>query len=112
MKITSLVVVALVAASVQIGPTIRAQESKSVGKETRRSEGRWGNLSAEERDKMKAAHKKAMQDPSVEAARQKLRQARNEFRDALHAAMLKADPTIQPILQKLPKERGDRKLSD
>jgi hypothetical protein len=46
--------------------------------------------------------KKAMQDPAVQAAHDKMRQAHKEFRDAMHAAMLKADPSIQPILNKIP----------
>jgi hypothetical protein len=51
---------------------------------------------------VQAAHRKAIQEPSVQAAREKMRQAHKEFRDAMHAAMLKADPTIQPILSKMP----------
>jgi len=43
-----------------------------------------------------------MQDPAVQAAHDKMRQAHKEFRDAMHAAMLKADPSIQPILNKMP----------
>jgi hypothetical protein len=43
-----------------------------------------------------------MQEPSVQAAREKMRQAHKEFRDAMHGAMLKADPSIQPILNKIP----------
>ena len=54
--------------------------------------------------KLKAAGQKAMQDPAVQAAQEKARQATNEFRDALHASMLKADPSIQPILDKMPKD--------
>jgi hypothetical protein len=48
-----------------------------------------------------------MQDPAVQAAHEKMRQAHKEFRDAMHAAMLKADPSIQPILSKIPgRNRG------
>jgi membrane-bound lytic murein transglycosylase B len=112
MKITTLVMTALLAVSIQVATPVSAQDTKSPGKEWRRSETRWGNLSGEEREKMKAAHNKAMLDPSVAAAKQKLRQARNEFRDVMHAAMLKADPSIQPILQKLPKEKGEEKSED
>ena len=54
-----------------------------------------------EREKMKAAHQKAMQDPTVQAAHVKERQARKEFRDAMHAALLKADPSLQPVLDKM-----------
>jgi len=47
-----------------------------------------------------------MQDPAMQAAQEKMRQADRQFRDALHASMLKADPSIQPILDKIPK--GER----
>ena len=46
-----------------------------------------------------------MQDPSVQAAHDKMRAAHEEFRDAMRAAMLKADPSIQPILDKIPAPR-------
>jgi hypothetical protein len=49
-----------------------------------------------------------MQDPAVQAAREKLRQARREFRELLRPALLKADPTIQPILDKMRPERPDK----
>jgi hypothetical protein len=68
---------------------------------------RFANLSADERQKLQAAHEKAMQDPAVRAAHDKMRQARREFRDAARSAMLKADPSIQPILDKVPKGEKD-----
>jgi hypothetical protein len=49
-----------------------------------------------------------MTDPAVQAAREKLRQARREFRDIMRPALLKADPSIQPILDKLKAERPER----
>lgn len=69
----------------------------------------WRGLSPEERQKLQTARQTAMQDPSVQAARDKMRQAHKEFRDAMHAAMLKADPSIQPILNKIPS--GNRRGS-
>jgi len=48
----------------------------------------------DERQKLQAAHRIAMQDPAIKAAHDKLRQAHKEFRDAMRTAMLKADPTI------------------
>src|SRR5213593_4529573 len=44
---------------------------------------RWARLSEEERTKLKAAHQKAMADPAVWAARDRLRKARREFREVL-----------------------------
>jgi hypothetical protein len=69
---------------------------------------RWGNLNEEERSRLKAAHQKAMADPAVRAAREKLRQARREFREIMRPALLKADPSLQPILEKMRPERPDR----
>jgi hypothetical protein len=41
---------------------------------------------------------KAKQDPAYQAAKTKM----HEAREAMHAALLKADPAIQPILNKIP----------
>lgn len=58
--------------------------------------GRFGetlaNLSPDERAKLRAAHRQAMSDPAVQAAKERHRQAAREFSDR----MLQADPTIQP----------------
>jgi Spy/CpxP family protein refolding chaperone len=69
---------------------------------------RWANLNDDERARLRAAHEKAMQDPAVQAAREKLRTARREFREVLRPALLKADPTIQPILEKMRPEKPDK----
>ena len=69
---------------------------------------RWANLNDDERARLRAAHEKAMQDPAVHAAREKLRQARREFREVLRPALLKADPSIQPILDKMRPEKPDK----
>jgi hypothetical protein len=69
---------------------------------------RWANLSEEDRAKLKAAHQKALEDPAVRAAQEKLRQARREFRQVMRPAMLRADPSVQAILDRLRPERPDR----
>jgi hypothetical protein len=95
------------AAALQIAPITFGQDENEPGKGgPRHHEERFANLSPEEREKLKAARQKAMQDPVVQAAQEKMRQADKEFHDALHASMLKADPSLQPILDKLPK--GER----
>jgi len=66
------------------------------------------NLTEDERARLRAAHQKAMADPAVQAAREKLKQARREFREVLRPALLKADPSLQPILDKLRPERPDK----
>jgi Spy/CpxP family protein refolding chaperone len=75
---------------------------------TERRAARLANLTEDERARLRAAHQKAMQDPAVQAAREKLKQARREFREILRPALLKADPSIQPILEKLRAERPDK----
>ena len=69
---------------------------------------RWANLSEEDRARLRAAHQKAMADPAVRAAQERLRQARREFRELMRPAMLRADPSIQQILDKMRPERPDR----
>jgi Spy/CpxP family protein refolding chaperone len=69
---------------------------------------RLASLTEEERGRLRAAHDKALADPAVQAAREKLRQARREFREIMRPALLKADPSIQAILDKLRPDRSDR----
>jgi hypothetical protein len=89
--------------AVQLGPVLYGQENRPRGQARHHRTERLANLPPEDRQKLKAAHEKAMQDPGLRAAHDKLREARKEFRDSIRAAMLKADPTIQPILDRMPK---------
>jgi len=59
------------------------------------------SLSQDEKDKLKAAMEKAVQDPKVKEARDKAEAAGKELRDAVQAAAVAADPTVEPILKKL-----------
>lgn len=56
------------------------------------------NLTPAEREELRAAHAKAKQDPAYQAAKTQMRAARQ----AMKAALLRADPNIQPILNKIP----------
>lgn len=98
----SLLVPALIAA-VQLTPSLLAQSPTDKPLRHSQSEhhARWASLSEDERARLKAAHQKALSDPAVRAARDRLREARIEFREALRPALLKADPSIQPILDKM-----------
>ena len=102
MRMKSLITMSILAMALQFAPVIRAQDDEGQSGRGRRWEKRLANLSADERQKLQTARQKAMQDPSVQAAHDKMRQAHKEFRDAMQAAMLKADPSIQPILNKIP----------
>jgi uncharacterized protein YbaA (DUF1428 family) len=110
MRIQSLSTILILGTAIQLAPVAFGQEPEESGKGWRHNhEARFANLAPEERQKLEAAHQKAMQDPSVQAAHEKMRQARKDFEDAMHAAMLKADPSIEPILQKMPKhEKPER----
>ena len=101
MKMKFLITMSTLGIALQFAPIARSQDEDQGGR-GRRWEKRLANLSPEERQKVQAAHRKAMQEPSVQAAREKMRQAHKEFHDTMHAAMLKADPSIQPILNKIP----------
>jgi len=96
----------------QLAPTVGAQAPDHPERPSRpfqnERRARWANLNDEERARLRAAHQKAMADPAVQAARDRLRQARREFREVLRPALLKADPSLQPVLDKLRPERPDR----
>jgi hypothetical protein len=66
---------------------------------------RFTGLSMEEQAKLRSAHDTAMRDPALAATRQRYQQARQEFRDKLRDALLKADPSVQPILEKVHRQR-------
>jgi hypothetical protein len=57
-------------------------------------------LSAEEKEIMRAAREKAMADPEVKAAFARRDEAMKEFYATLRESMLKADPTVEPVLKK------------
>jgi hypothetical protein len=96
--------------TLQFAPSVLAQPPADRPLRELRMErrARWAGLTEEERSKLKAAHQKAMADPIVRAAHDKLRQARREFRDVMQPALLKADPSVGPILEKLRLERAEK----
>lgn len=70
----------------------------------------FGNLSEDELEKLISAREKAKSDPAVQAAEKKKREAntleeRNaaseDYRKAMREAMVKADPSIASLLQKM-----------
>ncbi len=111
MKTKSLVRILTLCAVVQLTPLTLAQNPAKADNAVEHG-GRWrqklAGLSAPERHQLRAAHLKAMQDPAVRSAQLKMRQAHREFRDTQRAAMLKADPSIEPVLNKIPEGRGRR----
>lgn len=69
---------------------------------------RLDSLSEDERVKLKAALAKAIVDPEVRTVRDRLHQARRDFRKVIRPALIKADPSVQPILEKVRAERAER----
>ena len=110
MKINSFVVVCAIAAAFQFTPASFAQTSddQDEGRRGGRHSRMLGNLSADERAKFRAAQQQAMADPAVKAAKDRYMQAAKDFRDVKRARMLEADPSLQPILDKMPawRKRG------
>ena len=104
-----LITMSILAIGLQFGSTAFAQEpssSPAAGPEKawRGMKMQFGNLSPEEREKLRTAYQKATQDPALAGAREKMRQAQKEFREAIRASMLKADPSVKTILDKLPQD--------
>jgi hypothetical protein len=60
------------------------------------------DLSEDERAKLHSAHQNALQhNPNLAESRARYLNARKEFREKLRDALLKADPSVQPILEKI-----------
>jgi hypothetical protein len=66
---------------------------------------RFSRLSMEEQARFRSAHDMALRDPALAATRERYEQARNEYRSKLREALLKADPSVQPILEKVRRKR-------
>ena len=108
MKTKTFLAVAALAAAMHFAPASFAQNSdeQDYGKRGRHTRFLAG-LSPDERAKLRSAHHQAMADPAVQAAKDRQRAAAQEFRQLKRTRMLQADPTLQPILDKLP-ARGRR----
>ena len=109
MKTKSFLALLTAAAALQFASAAAAQEP-STGDDQRRDRyaKMLANLSPDERAKLRAAHRQAMADPAVQAAKDRQIQATREFRELKRSRMLQADPTLQPILDKLPQRGGRR----
>lgn len=111
MKTKTPLIVAAIAAALQLAPLGYAQD-KDGDRGFRRHGGRHGrifaNLSPDERTKLRAARQQAMADPAVRAAQDRQRQAHREFQELRRQKMIQADPSVQPILDKIKAERGGK----
>jgi hypothetical protein len=102
MKFGSIAFIALLAL-MQCAPAIMAQEldGSDINKELRERAEKINKLSLEEQLQLRAAEQKAAHDPAVQAALKKRNEAIQEFRAAIRASLLKDNPGLQPILDKI-----------
>ena len=70
-------------------------------REAQERQARFNKMTIEEQLKLRAAEKTAAEDPAVVAAMKKRDQAIAEYRAQLRASLLKIDPTLGPILDKI-----------
>jgi len=103
MRIKPFVLALIVPAIVQLASLSFAQEldESDLNKAARERTERVDKLSIDDQLKLRAAEQKAAEDPAVKAAFEKRNKAIQEFRAALRASMIKADPTVEPILAKV-----------
>lgn len=59
-------------------------------------------ISKETREKLRSAREEAMKDPNVVALEKQKEYLDQQYRDAVRAAMIKNDPSLQPVLDQLP----------
>ncbi len=85
--------------------TTTAQEGKHGGK----MRARLAALTPEERHTLMAARRKAKEDPAVKAAEATRDTDKKGYHKAMKEAMLRADPSVGPILEKLRAERPGKK---
>ena len=120
MRMKLLLTISILAAALQLAPVAFSQGGggRQRGGGGAGAQGAGGgmasmaNLTPEERQKLMNARRQAMSDPTVAAAKEKMQAASKEFHDAMDAAMLKADPTIKPVLDKMPKGHEGRQRGE
>lgn len=103
MTIKPFVLFLVVLAVTQLAPVVCAQELD--GSELRREllerAERVNKLSIEDQLKLRAAEQKAAEDPEVKAALEKRNKVLDEYRATVRAAIVRADPTVKSILERV-----------
>lgn len=64
-----------------------------------------------DRARLTALRSEVKNDPEVRAARERRAQANEQYQQALRTAILKRDPSLAPILEKMRKRRQQRERS-
>jgi len=108
MKVKLCLLGALLIAAPHFAPLVAAEsepepdfDGKAVEQQLTEREAKIQALSTEEQLKVRAAQVKASQDPEVLAALERRTKAIEEFRLALRRSMIKSDPKVEPILDKI-----------
>jgi hypothetical protein len=81
----------------------------------RESRSRWlEGVSQADRAKLRALREMVKNDPAVRAANEKRKRANDEYHEALRAAILKRDPSLATILNRIPerREQSEKAKSD
>ena len=99
---------AMLSADSSLGPVL--EKIKAARDRAKDMRGKFESLTTEQKQQLKAARSAAKDDPAVQAAREKMqnaqgpearREAGRELHEAMKAAILKADPSLAPLLEKL-----------
>ena len=103
MKFNLCVVGALFVATAQLAAPAVTQvlDGSDVEAQLAEREGKIHKLTTDEQLRLRAAQVKAAEDPDVKAALEKRNKAIEEFRLAFRNSMIKADPKIGEILDKI-----------
>ena len=103
MKLRFLILTSVTFATFSLATPLTAGEldGSDVQRDFRERRERVLKLSLDEQLKIRAAEQKAAEDPEVKAAVAKRNKAIEEFRMARRAAMIKADPSVAAILEKI-----------
>ena len=98
-----IVFVVLVAGLLQTGALAQTPRMNGV------RQARLMNLSGDERARLQSAHLAALRDPALRESRERFHQAKKEYRNKLRDALLKADPSVQPIIEKVRRQRHEER---
>ncbi len=83
--------------------------SMGPGKPGKHKGGPPGNLSREERDRLAKARDKAMEDPTVRSLQEAREALDKQLEAAMDAAVLAADPSLAPTIEKIKASKGRAK---
>ena len=82
-------------------PFVDMMRQRFNGKDGKDGKGGMDQLGEEDRKRLRAVMEKVWNDPEVKTARDGAADAAKKYRDVMHEAALKADPSLAPILEKI-----------